>query len=147
MANFWNYSMPTEYAVKIFHIYWVCGKKNFYMYRVTQQRSNILRCFFHTRVCIPFLLLTAVANCAHLLSTCLAGENGTLYSEAEPIKGAETSRQPSVDCTPFYRQHLCRGQCVQEQSRPQQHAWNSNLFVVFLAEITTAQSPHFQHLM
>jgi hypothetical protein len=46
-------------------------------------------------------------------------------------KDAETSRQPSVDYTPFYRQHLCGGQCIQEQSRPQQHTWNSKLFVIF----------------
>jgi hypothetical protein len=47
----------------------------------------------------------------------------------------------------FYRQHLCGGQCSQEQSRPQQHMWKSKLFVIFPAEFTTAQSLHFQHLM
>ncbi len=30
---------------------------------------------------------------------------------------------------PFYRQHLCRRQWTQEQSRPQQHTWNNKLFV------------------
>ena len=39
-------------------------------------------------MCIPFLLLIALANCAHLLSTCLAGENGTLYSEGRAYKRA-----------------------------------------------------------
>jgi hypothetical protein len=57
------------------------------------------------------------------------------------------SRQPSVDCTPFYRQHLCRGQCTQEQRGAQQHTWNSKPFVIFPAEITAAQSLHFQHLI
>ncbi len=52
-------------------------------------------------------------------------------SEAEPIKG----RRPSVDYTPFYRQHLCGGQCTQEQSRPQQHMWNSKLFFIFLLNL------------
>ncbi len=126
---------------------WGGGGGNSATFQITQQRSNISRCFFHTRVCIPFILLTEEANCAHLLSMCCAGENGALYSEAEPIKGAKTSRQASVDCTPFYRQHLCRRQCIQEQSRPQQHTWNSKLFVIFLAEITAVQSLHFQHLM
>jgi hypothetical protein len=55
---------------------------------ITQQRSNISRCFFHTKVCIPFLLLIAIANCAHLLSMCLAVENGTLYGEGRAFKRA-----------------------------------------------------------
>jgi hypothetical protein len=62
-------------------------------------------------------------------------------------KGAKTSRQPSVDYTLFYRQHLFGGHFIQEQSRPQQHTWNSKLFVIFPAKITAAQSLHFQHLM
>jgi hypothetical protein len=40
------------------------------------------------KMCIPFLLLIAVANCAHLLSACLAGENGALYSEGRVYKRA-----------------------------------------------------------
>jgi hypothetical protein len=43
-------------------------------------------------------------------------------------------------------QHLCGGQCIPEQSRPQQHMWNSKLFVIFSAEYTAAHSLHFQHL-
>ncbi len=39
-------------------------------------------------MCIPFLLLIALANCVHLLSTCLAGENGVLYSEGRVYKRA-----------------------------------------------------------
>ena len=34
----------------------------------------------------------------------------------------------------------------QEQSQPQQHTWNSKLFVIFPAEATAAHSLHFQHL-
>ncbi len=37
----------------------------------------------------------------------------------------------SVSYTTFYRQHLCGRQCTQEQSWPQQHMWNSKLFVLF----------------
>jgi hypothetical protein len=51
------------------------------------------------------------------------------------VRVARTNRQSSVDCTPFYRQHLCRGQCIQERSRPQQHTWNSKPFVIFPAEL------------
>ncbi len=34
----------------------------------------------------------------------------------------------------------------QEQSRPQQHTWNSKIFVIFPAEYTAAHSVHIQHL-
>ncbi len=34
----------------------------------------------------------------------------------------------------------------QEQSRPQQHTWNSKLFVIFPTQSTAAHSLHFQHL-
>jgi hypothetical protein len=64
------------------------GGGEFRAFQITQQLSNISRCFFHTRVCIPFLLLIVVTNCAHLLSTYLAEGNGALYSLAEPIKRA-----------------------------------------------------------
>ena len=40
------------------------------------------------KMCIPFVLLIALANCAYLLSTCLAGENGALYSEGRAYKSA-----------------------------------------------------------
>ncbi len=60
----------------------------------------------------------------------------------EPIKYPHFS----VGYTTFYRQHLCRRQCTQEQSWPQQHMWNSKLFVLFPAKYTAAYSLHFQHL-
>jgi hypothetical protein len=34
----------------------------------------------------------------------------------------------------------------QEQSRRQEHTWNSKLFVIFPAESTAEHSLHFQHL-
>jgi hypothetical protein len=40
-------------------------------------------------MCISYPLLTAVSNCAHLLSACCKEESGVLYSEAEPIKGPQ----------------------------------------------------------
>ena len=40
------------------------------------------------KVCIPFLLLIALTNCAHLLSTCLESKNGVLYSEGRAYKRA-----------------------------------------------------------
>jgi hypothetical protein len=39
-------------------------------------------------MCIPFFLLIALTNCAHLLSSCLASENGVLYSEGRAYKRA-----------------------------------------------------------
>ncbi len=35
----------------------------------------------------------------------------------------------------------------QEQSRPQQHTWNSKLFVIFPLKCTAAHSLHIQHLL
>jgi hypothetical protein len=35
----------------------------------------------------------------------------------------------------------------QEQSRPQQHTWNSKLFVIFPLKSTAAHSLHIQHLL
>jgi hypothetical protein len=46
-------------------------------------------------VCIPFLLHITLANCAHLLSTCLAGENGALYGE-----GRVYNRAPKLVASP-----------------------------------------------
>jgi hypothetical protein len=45
--------------------------------------------FFHTKMCIPILLLIVLKNCAYLLSACLASEKKTgLYIvKAESIKG------------------------------------------------------------
>jgi hypothetical protein len=38
------------------------------------------------KMCIPFLLLIALTNCAHLLSVWLASENRALYSEGRVYK-------------------------------------------------------------
>ncbi len=56
--------------------------------RILNTGSNISRCFFLTKMCIPFLLLISLANCAHPLSTCLASKNGVLYSEGRSYKKA-----------------------------------------------------------
>ncbi len=45
--------------------------------------EQYFKCFFHMKMCIPFLLLTALANC-----TRLAGENGASYSEGRAYKRA-----------------------------------------------------------
>jgi hypothetical protein len=39
-------------------------------------------------MCIPFLLLIALANCTHLLSMCLANKIGVLCSEGRAYKSA-----------------------------------------------------------
>jgi hypothetical protein len=44
---------------------------------------------------IPFLLLIALTNCAHLLSTSLASENRVLYSEGRVYK-----RTPELAASP-----------------------------------------------
>ncbi len=85
--------------------------------------------------------------CCVKISMCCKERKYGLYSEQSQKIGAKSGPQVSVDYTPFYRQHLCRGQCTQEQCRPQQHTWNSMLFVIFPAEFSAAQSLHFQHLM
>ena len=46
-------------------------------------------------MCIPFLLLIALTNCAHLLSACLASKNGVLYSEGRAYK-----RAPELGASP-----------------------------------------------
>jgi hypothetical protein len=42
--------------------------------------------FLHRKMCIPFLLLIALTNCAHLLSASLASKNRVLYSEGRVYK-------------------------------------------------------------
>jgi hypothetical protein len=51
--------------------------------------------FFYTKMCIPFLLLIALTNCAHLLSAWLAGKNGVTYSEGRAYK-----RAPELGASP-----------------------------------------------
>ncbi len=79
-----------------------------------------------------FSLLIGLTNCAHLLSACLASENGVLYSEGRVYKRAPELIASPVDCTPFYRQHLCEEQGTQERSRPQQHTWKRKPLLFFL---------------
>ena len=64
-----------------------------------------------------------------------------LYSEARLYKGHWPGESFSVDCYTFYRQHLRVG----TESRPQQHTWNSEFFVLLPLKITAALL-HFQHL-
>jgi hypothetical protein len=51
--------------------------------------------FLHTKMCIPFLLLIALTNCAYLLSAWLASKNPTLYSEDRVYK-----RTPELVASP-----------------------------------------------
>jgi hypothetical protein len=44
--------------------------------------------FLRAKMCIPFLLLIALTNCAYLLSECLASENCVLNSEGRVYKRA-----------------------------------------------------------
>ena len=49
-----------------------------------------------------------------------------LYSEVRLYKGPRLAGSFSVDYYTFYRQHFR----VDTESRPQQHTWNSELFVL-----------------
>jgi hypothetical protein len=49
---------------------WGGGGGNSATFQITQQWSNISRCLFHTKTCIPCPLLIAVSKFAYLLSTC-----------------------------------------------------------------------------
>jgi hypothetical protein len=51
--------------------------------------------FLHTKMCIPFLLLIALTNCAHLLSAWLASKNRVIYSEGRVYK-----RTPELVASP-----------------------------------------------
>ncbi len=94
-------------------------------------------------MCIPFLLLIALANCTHLLSTCLAGENGVLYSEGRAYK-----RAPKLVASPHSTALHSKGNISAEDSvYKNKVGHNSTRVVIFPAEITAAQSLHFQHLM
>ncbi len=65
-----------------------------------------------------------------------------LYSEVRLYKGPGLVNPSQSNCYTFYRQHLR----VDTESRPQQHTWNSEFFVLFPLRITAALSLHFQHL-
>ncbi len=111
---------------------WGRGGGNSATFQITQQWSNISRCLFHTKTCIFCPLLNAVSKFAHLLSTCCKERKSGLYCKAEPINRRQIWQPVSVNYTSFYRQHLCRELCTQEQIRPQLHTWNSKLFDIFL---------------
>ncbi len=51
--------------------------------------------FLHRKMCIPFLLLIALTNCAHLLSAWLASKNRIIYSEGRVYK-----RTPELVASP-----------------------------------------------
>ena len=70
------------------------------------------------------VLLLSYLNKIGLSLTDEAGQaSAYLYSEARLYKGASLAL---VGYHTFYRQHLCGG----KESRPQQHTWNSEFFVL-----------------
>ncbi len=122
------------------------GGGNSTTFQITQQLSNISRCFFHTEVCVSFLSLL---QCQIVLISFLRAVRRKMVSY---IVRRAYKRAPKLVASPQLTTlhstgDISGGQCIQEQSRPQQHTWNSKLFVIFPAEITAAQSLHFQHLM
>ncbi len=66
-----------------------------------------------------------------------------LYSEARPYKGPSLAG-PSQSATTRSTGNI--SVCMDKESRPQQHTWNSEFFVLFPLKITAALSLHFQHL-
>jgi hypothetical protein len=62
-------------------------------------------------MCIPFLLLIALTNCAHLLTTCLASKNGILYS-----KGRAYKRAPEIVASPQWTALHSTGNTFAEDS-------------------------------
>jgi hypothetical protein len=50
---------------------------------ITKQHFDTI---FHRKMCIPFLLLIALTNCAYHLSASLASENRVLYIECKVYK-------------------------------------------------------------
>ena len=65
-----------------------------------------------------------------------------LYSEARLYKGPGPANPPQSAATRSTGKNLR----VDKESRPQQHTWNSEFFVLLPLKITTALSLHFQHL-
>jgi hypothetical protein len=55
----------------------------------------IFGAIFYTKIDIPFLLLIALTNCAHLLLASLASKNRFLYSEGRVYK-----RTPELAASP-----------------------------------------------
>ena len=59
---------------------------------------------------------------------------------------AETARRSQLVTLRSTGNISAEGSVKQEQSWPQQHMWNSKLFVIFPAESTAAHSLHFHYL-
>ena len=92
-------------------------------------------------------LLIAVSKFAHLLSTCCKEKSGTYYSETEPINRRQIWSPGLIRLHSILQAtSLWRTVYTRTKSAMKTH-WNSKLFVIFPAEITAAQSLHFQHLM
>jgi hypothetical protein len=66
-----------------------------------------------------------------------------LYSEARLYKGAKAASLSQSTSLHSTGKHLC----VNEGSRPQQHTWNSEGFVLSRSNLLLHNSLHFQHLM
>ncbi len=93
-------------------------------------------------------LLIAVSKfAAHLLSTCCKEKSGTYYSETEPINRRQIWSPGLIRLHSILQAtSLWRTVYTRTKSATTTH-WNCKLFVIFPAEITVAQSLHFQHLM
>ncbi len=99
--------------------------------------------FFYTKMCIPFLLIIALTNCAHLLSACLASKNDVLYSEGRVYK-----RAPELVTSPqSIALHSTGNASVKNSVNKNEVGHNSTCGIVSLCYfsrwITAAQSLHF----
>jgi hypothetical protein len=63
-----------------------------------------------------------------------------IYKQGESYSVSVASLHSTGNISAEDREH-------QEQSRPQQHTWNSKLFVLFPLKSTAAHSLHIQHLL
>ena len=81
-------------------------------------------------MCIPFLLLIALANCFHLLSTCLASKNDVLYSEGRAYK-----RAPELVASPQSTALHSTGNTSAEDSVYKNEVGHNSTRVIFPAEL------------
>ncbi len=86
---------------------------------------------FQTKIAITFRLLIALTKCAYLLLALLASKNHVPYSE-----GRANKREPKLAASPQSTTLHSTGNTswrtvYQEQSRPQQHKWNSKPLLFF----------------
>ncbi len=89
------------------------------------------------------MLLLSYLDKFGLRVTVEAGQALTvLYRLARLYKGPSLAG-PSQSATTRSTGNILR---VDKESRPQQHTWNSEFFVLFPLKITAALSLHFQHL-